>query len=45
MFNLMKYDYRKVDCFSPPELLEIANKHPHVHAVAMDSSELKIGTS
>jgi hypothetical protein len=41
MFNLMKYDYRKVDCFSPPELLEIANKHPHVHAVAMNTDEFK----
>jgi hypothetical protein len=23
MFNLMKYDYIKVSCFTPPELLEI----------------------
>jgi hypothetical protein len=43
MFNLMKYDYRKVDCYSPPELIEIANQHPHLYAVPMDttSSEFK----
>jgi hypothetical protein len=41
MFNLMKYDYRKVDCYSPPELIEIANRHPHVQAVAMDTEEFK----
>jgi hypothetical protein len=42
MFNLMKYDYRKVNCFSPPELFKIANKHLRsCYAVAMDTSEFK----
>jgi hypothetical protein len=41
MFNLMKYDYRKVDCYSPPELIDIANRHPHVHAVGMDTKDFK----
>ncbi len=41
MFNLMKYDYRKVDCFTPSELVELANKHPQVDAVAMDTKDFK----
>ena len=41
MFNLMKYDYRKVDCFTPPELIDIANRHPHVTAIPMSVDEFK----
>lgn len=41
MFNLMKYDYRKVNCFTPPELLELVNKHPQVNAIAMKQSDFK----
>jgi hypothetical protein len=41
MFNLMKYDYRKVNCFTPPELLELVNKHPQVRAIAMEEAEFK----
>ena len=39
MFNLMKYDYRKVNCYTPTELLELVNRHPQVHAVAMKEEE------
>jgi hypothetical protein len=35
MFNLMKYDYRKVNCYTPPELLVILNKHPQVTAIPL----------
>jgi hypothetical protein len=41
MFNLMKYDYRKVNCFSPLELIDIVNKHPQVNALPMATSEFK----
>jgi hypothetical protein len=41
MFNLMKYDYRKVNCYSPPELIEIVNRHPQVSAVPMNPAEFK----
>jgi hypothetical protein len=41
MFNVMKYDYRKVNCYTPPELIEIVNKHPHVEAIPMQQSEFK----
>jgi hypothetical protein len=41
MFNLMKYDYRKVNCYSPRELIEIVNRHPQVHAVPMNPAEFK----
>jgi hypothetical protein len=36
MFNLMKYDYRKVNCFTPPELIALVNKHPQVTAIPME---------
>jgi hypothetical protein len=35
MFNLMKYDYRKVNCYTPPELLTILNRHPQVTAIPL----------
>ena len=41
MFNLMKYDYRKVDCFTPSELIALANKHPQVEAIGMELHEFK----
>jgi hypothetical protein len=41
MFNLMKYDYRKVNCFTPPELIELANRHPQVTAIPMATDEFK----
>lgn len=39
MFNLMKFDYRKVNCYTPPELLAIVNKHPQVNAIPMRTAE------
>jgi hypothetical protein len=39
MFNLMKYDYRKVNCFTPTDLLSIVNRHPQVTAIPMKSSD------
>ena len=39
MFNLMKIDYRKVDCFTPQELIALANKNPLVNAVSMNTNE------
>jgi hypothetical protein len=41
MFNLMKFDYRKVNCYTPPELLELVNKHPQVTAIPMAPSDFK----
>jgi hypothetical protein len=41
MFNLMKYDYRRVDCFVPTDLIALANKHPHVEAIGMELHEFK----
>ena len=41
MFNLMKYDYRKVNCFSPPKLIDIINRHPQVTALPMVESDFK----
>jgi hypothetical protein len=41
MFNLMKYDYRKVNCYNPQELLTIVNRHPQVNAVPMNSADFK----
>jgi hypothetical protein len=35
MFKLMKYDYRKVNCYTPVELLAIVNEHPQVQAIPM----------
>ena len=39
MFNLMKYDYRKTNCFTLEELMTIVNRHPQVNAVSMPTSE------
>ena len=39
MFNLMKYDYRKVNCYVPNDLLELVNRHPQVNAIAMSPNE------
>ena len=39
MFNLMKYDYRKVNCYVPQDLIELVNRHPQVNAVAMAPNE------
>ena len=41
MFNLMKYDYRKMNCYTPAELIAIVNEHPQVNAVAMAPSDFK----
>ena len=41
MFNLMKYDYRKVNCYTPAELIAIVNRHPQVNAVAMEPSDFR----
>jgi hypothetical protein len=41
MFNLMKFDYRKVNCYSPIELIQIVNRHPQVTAVPMNPAEFK----
>jgi hypothetical protein len=39
MFNLMKYDYRKMNCYTPADLISIVNQHPQVNAVAMKPSD------
>lgn len=39
MFNLMKYDYRKMNCYTPPELIDIINRHPQVNAVPMKPAD------
>jgi hypothetical protein len=39
MFNLMKYDYRKTNCYTPPKLIELVNRHPQVTAIAMPANE------
>ena len=41
MFNQMKYNYRKVDCYTPSELLTLLNNHPQVTAVAMEPDDFK----
>lgn len=35
MFNLMKQDYRKTNCYTPPELNDLINKHPLCTAIPM----------
>ena len=35
MFNLMKQDYRKMNCYTPPELNDLINKHPLCTAIPM----------
>jgi hypothetical protein len=39
MFNLMKYDYRKENCYTPGDLLTIVNKHPLVTAIPMKPTD------
>jgi hypothetical protein len=39
MFNLMKYDYRKTNCFTPPKLIELVNQHPQVTAIPMEMGD------
>jgi hypothetical protein len=39
MFNLMKYDYRKTNCYTPPELIELVNQHPQVTAIPMAAND------
>jgi hypothetical protein len=41
MFNLIKYYYRKVNCYTTPELSSLANRHPHVEAIAMELNKFK----
>ena len=41
MFNLMKYDYRSVNVYTPPELLELINRHPQVKAIWMRSNDFR----
>ena len=41
MFNLMKYDYRNMNCYTPAELISIVNQHPQVNAVAMERSDFQ----
>jgi hypothetical protein len=38
MFNLMKYDYWKVNCYTPSQLIDIVNRHPQVNALAVQPS-------
>jgi hypothetical protein len=35
----MKYDYRKVNCFTPTELIALVNKHPQVTAIPMEPKD------
>ena len=39
LFNLMKFDYRKLNVYTPVELMEQLNKHDQVTATAMEPSE------
>jgi hypothetical protein len=39
MFNLLKYDYRKTNVYTPDQLIECINKHPQVTAIAMETDE------
>jgi hypothetical protein len=39
MFNLMRYYYRKVNCFTPTDLLSIVNRHPQVNAIPMEADD------
>jgi hypothetical protein len=43
MFNLMKYDYRKVNCFTPTDLLSIVNRHPQVNAIPIEADDFLDG--
>jgi hypothetical protein len=40
MLNLMKYDYWKVNCYTPSQqLIDIVNRHPQVNALAVQPSD------
>ena len=39
MFNLMKFDYRKENIYTPTELIALVNKHKQVNAIAMEASD------
>jgi hypothetical protein len=39
MFNLLKYDYRNTNVYTPMQLIECINKHPQVTAIAMETDE------
>jgi hypothetical protein len=43
MFNLLvlKYDYRKVNCYTANELIVLINKHPQVTAYPMEPGEFQ----
>lgn len=41
LFNLLKWYYRNVDVFTPPELMELLNRHIQVDAVAMEPQDFK----
>ena len=41
MFNLLKQIYRKMDVFTPSELLVLMNQHPQCKAVAMEPDDFK----
>ena len=41
MFNLLKMIYRKVNCYTPDELIVIMNKLPQVTAIPMEASDFK----
>jgi hypothetical protein len=41
MFNLLKYDYRKVNCYTPNELIALINKHPQVTAFPVEPGEFQ----
>jgi hypothetical protein len=39
MFNLLKYDYRKTNVYTPKQLLDCLNRHPQVLAIPMETDE------
>ena len=39
MFNLLKYDNRKTNVYTPPQLYAYVNSHPQVTAIAMETDE------
>ena len=41
MFNLLKQEYRRCNCYTPGELIKIMNKHPQVTAVAIEANDFK----
>ena len=45
MFNLLKAQYRKMDVFTPTELIALMDLHPQCSAIPMEEEDFKIGTS